>query len=461
MKRFRLTISLKTGLVFGLMILVILGCIFMIVTFHVRGVITRMVTASSIELLRGRSSQLAEEIEAYQKLLSFEVMQDVFIFGSPEAIEEAAYTLARSKALGEEISNVFVVWPDGRATRTPGEYLFIGDRPYIQAITRDGRDRAISRPLISRNTQQPGVMMTQAFRDSRGAFRGILAAEVGFTRINDIIRSISIGESSYAWIVDDTGLIFSSAHPDMAMKLNITEADETWGYRGLSGLAGLILSQNETEGFFTTPEGVDRMLFALELPGESGWKFGAIIDRDLLFKPLTDLIFLLTGVIGSGLILALISAMALGHFIAGPLVQVGATLRDLSEGEGDLTASIRVAGDDEISDLSLYFNRTLEKIKNLVISVKGQAGTLAALGGELAANMTETAGAVHQITANIQNIKQRIINQSAGVTETNAVMEQITSNIGKLNSQVERQNARVHKSSAEIEEMLALIQSVA
>jgi methyl-accepting chemotaxis protein len=146
--------------------------------------------------------------------------------------------------------------------------------------------------------------------------------------------------------------------------------------------------------------------------------------------------------------------------IAKPIINVSLTLKDISEGEGDLTKSIKVASKDEIGDLAHYFNLTLEKIKKLVVTIKTQAVTLFDIGNELASNMTETAAAINEITANIQSIKTRVINQSASVTETNATMEQITVNIDKLNGHIENQTSRVAQSSSAIEEMLANIQSV-
>jgi methyl-accepting chemotaxis protein len=146
--------------------------------------------------------------------------------------------------------------------------------------------------------------------------------------------------------------------------------------------------------------------------------------------------------------------------IAKPIVKVSRTLKDISEGEGDLTKSINHESRDEIGDLAHYFNLTLDKIKNLVITIKSQATTLFDIGNELASNMTETAAAVNQITSNIQSIKSRVINQSASVTETNATMEQITISINKLNDNIEHQTSSVTQSSSAIEEMLANIQSV-
>ena len=143
-----------------------------------------------------------------------------------------------------------------------------------------------------------------------------------------------------------------------------------------------------------------------------------------------------------------------------PIVRVSETLKDISEGEGDLTRTIVMNSKDEIGDLAKYFNLTLEKIRALVATIKKQAAVLFDIGTELASNMTESAAAVNEITANIQNIKTRVINQSASVTETNATMEQITVNIDKLSGHVERQSSSVAQSSSAIEEMLANIQSV-
>jgi len=143
-----------------------------------------------------------------------------------------------------------------------------------------------------------------------------------------------------------------------------------------------------------------------------------------------------------------------------PIVHVADTLKDISEGEGDLTRSIDVNTKDEIGDLSHYFNKTLEKIKNLVLIIKREAAGLHQIGDDLASNMTQTAAAVNQITNNIQSIKGRVINQSASVTETNATMEQVIANINKLNVHVENQSRNVSQASSAIEEMVANISSV-
>ena len=146
--------------------------------------------------------------------------------------------------------------------------------------------------------------------------------------------------------------------------------------------------------------------------------------------------------------------------VTKPIVKVTETLKDIAQGEGDLTHSIKLNSKDEVGDLANYFNQTLEKIKNLVINIKKEAVILSDIGNDLASNMNETAAAVNQITANIQSIKGRIINQSASVTETNATMEQVVTNINKLDGLVEKQTENVSQASSAIEEMVANTNSV-
>jgi methyl-accepting chemotaxis protein len=196
--------------------------------------------------------------------------------------------------------------------------------------------------------------------------------------------------------------------------------------------------------------------------GETGsqWTLMLGTERNIILEEVTALT-VFTIIIGaaSTIIAALIVFFVAGN-VTKPIVKVALTLKDISEGEGDLTKTVIVNSRDEIGDMALYFNATLEKIRNLVLIIKNQSVTLFDIGNELAGNMSETAAAINEITANIRSIKGRVINQSSSVAETNATMERITVNIEKLKSHVDRQTSSVAQSSSAIEEMLANIQSV-
>jgi methyl-accepting chemotaxis protein len=182
------------------------------------------------------------------------------------------------------------------------------------------------------------------------------------------------------------------------------------------------------------------------------YEFTASEEREAKMLLTVSLVF--------SMILAGAAALILAFSLTRPIIKVAKKLKEISEGEGDLTQTINVSSKDEVGDLANYFNKTLLKIKLLILNVRKEAFTLSEIGNTLSINMTETAAAINQITANIKSIKGRIINQSASVTETNATMEQVVANINKLNVHVENQSANVSRASSAVEEMVANINAV-
>jgi methyl-accepting chemotaxis protein len=190
------------------------------------------------------------------------------------------------------------------------------------------------------------------------------------------------------------------------------------------------------------------------------WSLAVGVSDKNVLAPVYDLLRISVIIAVLTIVVVVGAAFFFSRSISQPIIKTADMLRDISEGEGDLTKTVALHSKDEIGDLAKYFNQTLAKIRGLIVIIKEQSVKLFDIGNELSSSMTQTAAAVNQITANIQSIKGRVINQSASVTETNATMEQITVNIDKLNDHVERQTSSVSQSSSAIEEMLANIQSV-
>ena len=188
------------------------------------------------------------------------------------------------------------------------------------------------------------------------------------------------------------------------------------------------------------------------------WAVAVAVPEKTIMAPVyrMTMIFIILGLIILGIITLITFLVA--HTITAPLKSMETVFTGI--GEGDFTLELEAKSSDEIGNISRSFNLTIEKIKKLILTIKNQAATLSDIGFDLSNNMTETAAAVNEITANIQSIRNRVMNQSASVTETNATMEQITNNIDRLSENVNSQTESVSMSSSAIEEMLANIQSV-
>ncbi|OQB69646.1 MAG: putative methyl-accepting chemotaxis protein YoaH [Spirochaetes bacterium ADurb.Bin133] len=147
---------------------------------------------------------------------------------------------------------------------------------------------------------------------------------------------------------------------------------------------------------------------------------------------------------------------------ANALIKQLERLASLSE-EGnrfDLSKRIPIRNFDTTGYLTLTFNHYLDVLQEMFSEIKSGSDIIAENEDNLSTNMTETASAVNQITANIQDVKQRALKQATSVTETVATMEVIINAVKQLNDSIESQSASVVQSSASVEEMVANIASI-
>ena len=118
--------------------------------------------------------------------------------------------------------------------------------------------------------------------------------------------------------------------------------------------------------------------------------------------------------------------------LAKPIKNMAAVLRDIAEGEGDLTRTIPITGSDEICEMATYFNSFLEKLNRIVLSIKGYSKNIS-LGTEqlgqrmeqisttesvLVETSTSTSTAVEEMAGNISMIAENTGHASDNADET-------------------------------------------
>jgi methyl-accepting chemotaxis protein len=190
------------------------------------------------------------------------------------------------------------------------------------------------------------------------------------------------------------------------------------------------------------------------------WSYAIAVMQNTIMAPVYQMLTIAIAISAIVLALLVLAAIFLARSISKPIVNVSDTLKDISEGEGDLTKRITVRSDDEIGDLSNHFNRTMEKIRNLVSSIKYKINGLNHTSFELSVNMGKTSTAVQQISSNLDNMKSLIVKQGNGAIEAGKAVDDIKENIDRLNKMIEEQTESVNRSSSAIEEMTANINSV-
>lgn len=153
-------------------------------------------------------------------------------------------------------------------------------------------------------------------------------------------------------------------------------------------------------------------------------------------------------------------AFFLNRYVIIPIITTSSNLKNIAEGDGDLTVALPVKGKKEIIELAQSFNKTIEKIRITIKQVNTTSGDLVWTGESLASSMSETASAINQISGNIKLIKGQIITQGNEITGAASAVDEIIKKIGLLNGNIETQAASVAESSSAIEQMTANIAAI-
>ena len=135
-------------------------------------------------------------------------------------------------------------------------------------------------------------------------------------------------------------------------------------------------------------------------------------------------------------------------------------LADLASGDADLTKRCNLYVRDEIGALIINFDNFMDKLQEIVKTLKESKADLGISGENLEAGTQDTASSITEILANIDSIHNQITNQGQSVETTNASVQHISSAITDLDSLIEDQSSSVTQASAAVEEMIGNINSV-
>ena len=139
------------------------------------------------------------------------------------------------------------------------------------------------------------------------------------------------------------------------------------------------------------------------------WSLAIVIPSRSIMAPVRTME--LTALFITIAIIALIVPVIifLSRSMTKPIVNVVDTLKDISEGEGDLTRTIKVNTKDEIGSLAHYFNLTLQKLR-LDFSLFSE-------------NASKVSASVYDLSTSAKQITATASEQSANVAEIMSTME--------------------------------------
>lgn len=140
----------------------------------------------------------------------------------------------------------------------------------------------------------------------------------------------------------------------------------------------------------------------------------------------------------AGMVLGILLAWAVSFMITCPLSAAVAAMKDISEGEGDLTSRLEVSGKDEIGQLAKSFNGFISKIQQIIKDVTASTSQLSAAAEEMSMITTETREGVQRQQTETNLVATAMNEMSSTVHEVANNAESAASAASQADSQTEQ-----------------------
>lgn len=452
-RRVKGTLAYKLNIYF----LVFLTVIFAVLGFFIRqtsnSLIMKEQKENLIRLSDSITDMLALQIDSVGELAYAHSINPIFaeslIRGDFYQVDAA---LMKLKKQNEFFESVYLLDQKGKVIGTTEQRLRNQDYSNTDYFTETMRTREHFRiesvVLKAGVTNYPSSMITSPVIYN-GSTVGVLVISLNMKKFGDkLIVSRMIGETGFPYIIDSRGVVF--IHPD----------EEYLFYNSFRwDFINEVREIGEKKVYHPyTFEGVDKQA-AFVWMDNPHWLVVTTIEDNEVFR--------ISSKISQLLIILLFAADVFLIFFLGFIVRRGITgrllpLETLMEqaSEGILTERGDDRGQDEVSIITRSYNNLIESLSLFFSGLNNRMSEMESGGADLAANMEETAAAIHQIKANIDSSMKQIRSQDSSVQDTADAVARLAGNIEALDNSIERQGSSVLDSSSSVEELIAQVSAI-
>jgi methyl-accepting chemotaxis protein len=275
-----------------------------------------------------------------------------------------------------------------------------------------------------------------------GKFLGAVGVDYSLSTFQDLIKNIKPFDTGYVTIVSNNGTYVAHANADLVGKDIGVSGERTKIKKaikeGKEYSATIKSSRNLHSYTFVSPIHIGN--------AKTPWSAATVIPmKKILQKP--------NSIRNEAIIVSLISLIVvllilfvISNNIVKPIRKTTDILKDISEGEGDLTKRLKVYTNDEVGELSKSFNLFVDKIQQLIIQVKSNAYVVAESSAQIAQAIDQANKGIVEIANEVSNVYDITQNNASIVEETTTSIEKLAINSDSISQ--EAQNVFTDSESA-------------
>lgn len=312
----------------------------------------------------------------------------------------------------------------------------IADRPYFTAVK--STQKAVTSEIVkSKKTGGLIYVACAPILSPSKEFLGVVGLTIKGSSLVEIISAVKAGETGYAFMADKNGVL--NAHPkkDLILTLDLNTVD---GMREIT--EGMISGLKDVREYIF--KGIPKIAGFAPVPSK-GWSVALTQDEGEFLKApkaTRNIILIISGV--TVLILSLLIYMA-SLKITRPINSAAGGLKDISEGEGDLTMRLEVSTKDEVGEMGTWFNLFIGKLQEIIKQVLMSASSVTSSSTQLSEISNSLLKDAEDTSQRANNVATAAEEMSTNLTSVAAAMEQSATNANMVATAAEEMSSTINE----------------
>ncbi|OEU70276.1 MAG: hypothetical protein BA864_14840, partial [Desulfuromonadales bacterium C00003093] len=357
-------------------------------------------------------------VEYFKEFMEKHGYYDIFLIGPAHG--HVMWTVARESDLGENLG-AGPLKDSGLA------------RLWRNVVKEKGVCFEDFRPYAPSNNEPAAFMGAPIFDENKQIF-GVVALQVSIDKINEMMKArTGMGETGETYLVGTDKLMRSDSYLDPANHtVKASFANPSKGSVDTEA-SREALAGNKGKKIITDYNGnpVLSVYSPLDIFG-TRWACIAEIDEAEAFSEIKSIRWMM----GIVFIISIAAIIGVGLFLARSIVKpvkaaVG-RLKDISEGEWDLTKRLEVKSRDEIGELVKWINTFLEKLQGIIKDIAGNAETVSSSSTELTAISQQMSAGSEQTSGKANTVATAAEEMNSNMTSVSAATEEASTNLGMV-----------------------------
>jgi methyl-accepting chemotaxis protein len=223
-------------------------------------------------------------------------------------------------------------------------------RPWYKLSINNKEEILLGNPYKSVTGDGSGtISLSKYFKGNNGDI--VIGADLSLKTLTDLVREIKFKETGFVVVVDNNNVVIvDSKNP----KNNFKPILETERSAFINKEKGeYVVNDISVIVNKLTSKELNLTLYSVVPQSE----VYAEVNNEILYTGIVILILAIT---------IIILTIFISKLFVKPIESVTTKLKEISEGEGDLTQKIEIASNDEIGEMAKYFNAFVESIRVLV-----------------------------------------------------------------------------------------------